>query len=302
MARRRAEQGWTRSDAVQRALESAPAQPGARRIRCPCPFCEAERGKRDVSLALSVERGTGLWYCWRCQEGGKITAPDPDAAPDPLADAPDPNLEEPNEVSLPDGFACIGEGAGLHAEVLSGVRAYAASRNVTPAIAQRLGLGGCAWGRYAQRLVAPIYSRGGERVCFGWVARDTTGTSESKYLYPHGMSRGAVMYGGEALLTPSDDPAMIVEGFMDTIPYAGDAAAVLGSPSRRHVQMMLESPRPIAIVLDRDVWPKAWSLAMLLRFEGKRAGAVCLPGTADPDEVDPAWLREEARRSLDAPL
>ncbi len=56
----------------------------------------------------------------------------------------------------------------------------------------------------------------------------------------------------------------------------------------------------LVVVLDADAWEKGLALSLRLRLEGCTAGCVKLLDGADPDEVDGAWLWEEARASLAA--
>ena len=106
------------------------------------------------------------------------------------------------------------------------------------------------------------------------------------------------MFNEAALAEVTDEPALVVEGPFDALAYWPQAVAVLGKPTEPQMLTLLRAVRPVVVVLDGDAWQEAEMLAWRLRFEGQRAGWVRLPPMVDPDEVDPAWLREEARRAI----
>ena len=254
-------------------------------LRGPCPFCEME-GHRDRKASFGVSP-SGIYSCFRCGRKGKVDVP-----ADLQQAAP---TGERAPMGPPEGFEPIWERDAWEAECYAEARAYLAKRGVGRALAREVGIGAVLSGRYHHRVVAPVL--GDEGVWLGWVGR-TWGKSDRPYIYPEGEWRATSMFNHACLRVETDEPALVVEGFFDALAYWPDSAAVLGKPSEWQVDALVESRRPVAVVLDGDAWREGWSLGELLRFRGQRAGSVRLDAGLDPDEVDRGWLREEARRCL----
>jgi hypothetical protein len=305
-----------RADAVQSSFESSARREG-RGYRVLCPFCVSSKtGRRDFSMSVT---GAGLFHCHRCATGGKLReAPDPGALD--AAEAEDAI----REFAPPEGFVPFGSGDGLTAAELNDARGYVINRGMRSLrMVRATGVGAvpawfaCSdecicrtnadpdrarfkWCRFGGRVIVPVLADDG-LTWFGFVGRDYTGKASMPYLYPPGMARGAHLYNSIALHEDSIEPVMVVEGVFDAIALWPDAVAVLGKPSHAHVDMLLASRRPVAIVLDGDAYDEARALAMRLRFDGQRAGVVQLPPKKDPDQMDLGWLKHEARECLDRP-
>jgi hypothetical protein len=265
-------------------------------LRGNCPWCELRLGKADRKQCLGLHVITGKWHCFRCGTGGLVQELPDDFSPfrekvaDP--DAPRPVL------GPPDGFYELFSGDGAGAVSLEPARRYVTrDRGITPALAREVGIGGCASGYYAGRVIVPVLGVDGD--WRWWVGRAWTKKAEKPYTYPSGDREG-VLFNPGALAVESDKPVLVVEGVFDAIAYWPDAVAVLGKPTEAHVEAFAAARRPVAIVLDGDAHDEGWALAMRLRFEGQRAGAVKLGPRIDPDEVDRDELRAEALRCLDA--
>ena len=106
------------------------------------------------------------------------------------------------------------------------------------------------------------------------------------------------MYEHRVLHETTEEPAIVVEGVFDALPYFGRALAVLGKPSPWQVEALAATQRPIAVVLDGDAWEQGWALANKLQLAGVRAGSVRLPAGEDPNSVDRNWLLYEAARCV----
>ena len=272
--------------------------------RVSCPFC-ADDGHIDRKHSLGVSSSTGRYECFRCGTKGRLDAP-----PDPSAVFP--SREEQRERVLmppPDEYVALASDRGMRAASLSPAREYLNGRGVCDtAVWRKYQIGAAADGYWAGRVIIPMLSHeDGEWL--GWIARlwckpspHAEGRHGMKYLYPKGMPRGQTFWNHRALFVESDDPVMVVEGALDALPFDEDAVACLGKLSHAQMDALQETARPVVAVLDGDAWAESWALAARLRFEGKRAGFVRLPPKVDPDEVDPEWLREEARRSLEKAL
>lgn len=272
-------------------------------IRASCPFCEDD-GHRDRKQSLAINQGTGRWFCHRCASRGRLDEPpNPSLA---LQDA----VEEKKDyeaVEPPEGYTPLYNDRSITFEP---ARAYLKGRGVSRATMREMQIGACAKGWWAGRIIVPFTSSLVGGGWLGWVARlwrakprkNAEGKDAKKYLNMPGMPAGLQLFNHDALFVETDEPLLIVEGMFDTFPFWPNAAAVLGKPSHKQVEAMAQATRPLAIVLDGDAWRESWALAARLRFDGARAGYVRLPPQKDPDEVDRAWLIEESKRCVDAPL
>lgn len=281
------------------------ARLGKKWLRLSCPFC-ADDGHVDRKHSLGVSSATGHYECFRCGTKGRLENP-----PDPTAAANYVPQEEPERVTMPppDEYRCLGVSPGLTSYSLEPAREYLIKRGLTsPEVWRKYQIGAASDGYWEGRIIIPMIAHDtGEWL--GWVARlwqnpspNAEGRHGMKYLYPKGMPRGRTFWNHRALFLDTDDPVMIVEGALDALPHGDNAVACLGKPSHIQVEWLAETERPIAVVLDGDSWGESWALAARMRFNGKRAGFVRLPPKTDPNQVDPAWLLDEARRSLEMPL
>jgi len=261
--------------------------------RCNCPFCEERVGKEDRDHTLSVNADSGGYRCFRCSAKGRIRLPE------------ERHIEKrqaPTEklfVGIPETFTLLASSQGLSATALEPARAYLRSRGLAESVWQEASIGACYGGLYAGRIVIPVLDEDGER-WRGFSSRVWTKNCDKKLKYRNatGEWRRTTIYNPNALAVETDEPCYVVEGCFDALALWPHAVAVLGDATEEHVQMLATARRPVVVVLDGDAWIKGWSLAMRLRLEGATAGAVQLPSGKDPDEVDPAWLWEEARASL----
>jgi hypothetical protein len=146
-----------------------------------CPFCIESGHSDDVGYHLGVNAGTGAGMCFRCGRKSRYMASmllrqlkidtvvnfDNGAAP---------QTEEAPPVALPKDFTLLGgnlEGLDFTAQK------YLTDRGVTLAQIRECGIGVSYIGRYAYRIVFPVWVK---RVLKGIVARDFTSRGEPKYL------------------------------------------------------------------------------------------------------------------------
>ncbi len=263
-----------------------------RAYRLNCPRCVSSKtGRADMSMGMS---GDGLFHCHRCGTGGKLRD-----GPDPSVQLASDDTDIP-EMEPPEGYIPIGHEPGLSAESFEDARAYALSRGITPSIARQLQVGAVYGGYYGGRIIIPMIDAATNK-WLGWIGRDWTGRAEKKYLYPVGMPKGSQLWNHDALFIDTYEPLLIVEGALDCIPFWPNAAAVLGQPSHEQKDAMLLAKRPLCIVLDGDMWRAGEALALWLRMQGKRAGAVTLPPRMDPDEVPRGVLLDAVDDSITSP-
>lgn len=280
----------SRADANLVRAAVAGLRPGASGwVRADCPFCPGKVG-REGKRKLNYNTATGGYICLRCHSKGWAGSEDQHHVR--IWDV----NEAPAEIAPPEGYYPLGYGPGATAEVFAPAREYAA-RRIPPSMWTDLGIGATVTGYHAHRIVIPVLDRD-ERTWLGWVARTWLPTAARKYLYPEGMRTSQILYNSSALEAFTDAPILVVEGVLDAIHLWPDAVAAFGKPGERHLEMLHASPRPVCFVLDGDAWEEAKALAWRMRFGGKIAGMVKLPPKVDPDEIEPARLRELAAQSL----
>jgi len=278
---------------VRQAMEDAKFTTASGHARADCPFCEDRVGKTDTKQCFSIHLASGWFSCWRCHIKGRLDGMEdnewvPEAAP-----------EKPPVIPPPEDFATM---ESLKSAISAGpARKYLRSRGLPESVWYAAGVGACLSGHYAGRVVVPVTAPDGEWL--GWVGRIWTKKSPSPmvrtYLNCPGMRMGGHVYNHAALLVETEKPVLVVEGCFDAIAHWPDAVAVLGKPGEAQVQELAQARRPVVVVLDGDAWAEGWAMSMQLRLAGQRAGHVRLPPCKDPDEVDPGWLWDEAKRSLD---
>ena len=283
-----------RNELARQALSAAKFVTASGHARTNCPFCEAVVGKVDKKQCLGISVRSGFYKCWRCHTKGKLDGKEFDI----------PAVEKPVEkapMQAPEGFYELGRGPGATAISFSEAREYLHHRGLTdPAVWAEARIGATLKGRCSNRVVVPVTSP--EGAWWGWVARSWLKGVDRPYLNAPGMTVGSDghFFNHAALLQPSERPVLVMEGVFDALHYWPHAVAVLGKPTEEQVHELAVCPRPVVVALDGDAWREGWALAMRLRLEGQQAGAVRLPPGADPDEVEPGWLWEEAEASLEA--
>lgn len=257
--------------------------------RVSCPLCLQTLGKEDRSKALAIFVNTWKWHCFRCGRSGRLPF-----APTGLEDVDLPSIEapDPQELEAPDGFTLLASGDGYTAFSFKPARAYLSSRRISRKTCQEIGIGATLNGKAAYRVIVPV--KGG-REWFGWVGRSWVKNASLRYLYPRGMPRGEILFNAAALQVQTEKPALIVEGVFDALPHWPDAVACLGKPTDDQLEIMLESKRPLVVLLDGDAWRESESLAFALKANGKNASYVRLPPTLDPGNFSTYELNKFAR-------
>lgn len=276
-------------------VEAAAA--GARRtptgwLRVNCPLCLDSTGTKDTRSSLAIDISSGRYMCWRCDSRGTIKLDDGPRTAEAAVSAAPPKMEPPP------GFEPLTAGRRWSTALSHvGPIRYLLSRlgNRAGTLAAEVGIGVCATGKQAGRIIVPILDLD-QKTWLGWVGRDWTGKSRLKYVYPPGMTR--VLFNRAAIEQPEVEYILVVEGVFDALACWSDVVACLGKPSRWQTEILKQCPHPIVVALDGDAWEEGWALAQQLRFGGRAAGAVRLPPRTDPATVPREWLHKEAIRSL----
>lgn len=282
----------------------------------PCPFCTGRVGTPGRGRKLGVRDDTGVFHCFRCGIVGKL-AGRASSHLKRLTDKRSGTTPPPsNEAfTLPHSFCLLADEPGASALSLEDARAYVASRNVPVHVQRAAGIGACALGRFAGRVIVPVRPDpdrdvvgdpgGAVPEVWGYIGRAWVPKSEcdAPYMYPAGMPRGLFVYNQRALWEVTEEPAGVVEGSFDTFPIHPDGVGILGDlgdATDDQFWLMVDARRPVCAVPDGDAWERGLSLALRLRVEGQRAGCVLLPPKMDPDEVPPDVLRDAMRRAVEA--
>lgn len=284
-------------------MEAQPSGNGWRRANCPlCVYYGEPSEDRRQSFGI---HDSGKWHCFRCGAFGYLGE---GAGEAPAGDST-PEFMEP-----PEGFLSLSSPDGQRAISLEPARRYVASRGMTPELIERTGIGACATGKYAGRVVVPVFETSG-KYWLGYVTRvwlgkrafkeaqaraAEEGEEIRKYLYPNWPGRGRILYNEVALREKTDVPVLAEEGVFDTFLYLPHAVAFLGKPSHDQLTLLLGAERPVAFILDGDAWREARALTLWMRLHGRPAGYVRLPPKVDPDEMNPRELVEAAKRCIAA--
>lgn len=277
-------------------------------LRACCPFCPDRAGVRDTKFSFAYDTTTGRYRCLRCQVRGKLGAGSAFSDPDLIRacggivdDAA--RAEAAREAAKPpDGFYYLQQEPALSSAACRPAFEFLEGRGVDAAKRARWKIGVSIEGRFRNRVIIPVLDAQGGWV--GFVGRSWYKKASLPYLYPRGFSRGEILFNQEAVLKKTDRPLLVVEGCFDAIALGEDAVAVLGSPSWAHQAWLLQADRPVVLVLDCDVWQRAFVMAMNLRMakamsgKNSQVGVVRLPSAVDPDECDPQEIWRAAHESL----
>lgn len=282
------------------------SQGGTEWLRAACPMCEEADGKRDKKLSLGLNPQTSGWSCFRCGQTGRLPA---DLRADlGLEDAGDyvPTTQTGGlapaapPIESPDGYVPLYEPPHVSDASLDWGRTYLeGKRRLDPVALRQMGAGAAAYGRLYGRVIFPIVGPAGlGGPWLGWFGRDALGSNPLKHRYPKGMSRADLLWNMAALELETDAPLYVCEGILDAAPLWPDGVACLGKPLDSHVARLERVRRPVVCLLDGDAWEESWMLSLRLRFSGVRAGFIRLPPKTDPNDADPAWLRDEGAKCL----
>lgn len=156
-------------------------------IQVDCPFC-LERGRQpDGRLLLGINTKDGFANCFHCgfrernfyhylsEKGVEVTIEHDNAFDDV-----EPEEKNDHKVKLPEGFTLV-----TKMDVIKTPKKYLRSRGVETWQMFRHRIGCCLSGKYANRVVFPVYERD---LLLGFVARDWTGKAAKRYLNSEGRT------------------------------------------------------------------------------------------------------------------
>lgn len=265
--------------------------------RCDCPLCLSNQGKEDRRQSLALNSETGGYVCHRCGSTGRIS---PSALSELSRSSTSFSSSPATDYSLtqrpPPGFFPL-TGENLRGRTTLRAQQYLMGRGIGPKTWEDTGMGVCISGHFARRVVVPIFDRSGQD-WQGFVARDYTGQSASRYLYPKGMKRAINLFNHHLLARDTEEPVLVVEGVFDALPHA-DAVALLGKPSRQHPDLIARTKRPIVVCLDGDAWEVSQALYMQLKLRGARACWIHMPPDKDPGDTSPEEMQRMIRAAME---
>jgi hypothetical protein len=147
------------------------------------------------------------------------------------------------DIELPAGFTTDWR------EPIGGEEAFAylhQTRKLGRATIAGYGIGYCPVGRYASRVVVPIYM-GGQLVW--WQARDITGNQEPKYLSPSG-SKKAVLFNLDR--AKKSGCLLLCEGPFDTLAVPAYGVSTLGKTLSDEQRGAILRAKPAAVLVAYD--------------------------------------------------
>ena len=239
-----------------------------------CPLCGAPK-------KLYANEETGFWTCYRCSEGGvlwqlvaamedcdertakrlvtKLSAPrlgrslaEVRAARDASNRRREAEHEPPAApCELPAEFVPVWDEAARRWEIPS----YLRTRGIRARTAARYGLGACATGRYAGRIIIPAHC-GGVLRTFQGRSTDPDCPKEYRFLGPKGTRHAAVFGLDEADGAPE---LVVVEGAFDAlrlVQFGIKTVGLMGKACAPAQVALLRAAgvRRVTLMLDGHLW------------------------------------------------
>lgn len=307
---RAAEQrGTGEHDAIINAFAGCPA--GAGWMRARCPLCLDRTGKEDRHGALGYHAETGTYKCHKCGLWGVLPiylrASIATMTPSTAVNA----ILTKGPVEQAEGYIPLFTSGGENISALNVARQYLTAprvaglknspRGLSEQACAEAGIGAALWGRLKGRIIVPFFHNWDPHAPWvGWVARDLTGTSDLKYRYAKNSQRRGYLYNEPALYVETTRPVYVVEGTLDAVALWPDAVAVLGKVDDEQAKLLTNARRPVVVCMDGDAWREGRELAVKLKLKNPAlpVGNVRLAAGVDPDEVERAWLDDQAQLAL----
>ncbi len=259
-----------------------------------CPFC-ARRGKGgDSGFRLCVHAVQGWGRCvhcdWKSRSAVKAVLRELSITDsvDFAGSAPE---EELPPVELPEDFQLLSD---PHDELDREALRYLIDRGVTPAQIREKRIGVSYVGRYAYRIIFPVYVDGDLK---GINARDFTGTSERKYLTNAGEK---YLWGFD----PRAETVVLAEGVFKALRLETatriSSAALLGHdlPERQREQIGRSALRRAILYPDPDLVGRRGFVKIADALSEIGIGvSVAWPVSVPADDAPPGDLREGVRKA-----
>lgn len=245
-----------------------------------CPFCRKIAGVEDSKFKLQYNPTKSVYHCYKCGTSGRAELPS-------LSNGAVPVVDTPKPVSLgpPKGFLSFEQGSSLAEPYIN----YMGKRGFSLNRLRGAGAGFCATGRYAGRVVFPVFKTEfalRRVVAHGWSgfsARAIYDGMEPKYLYPSGMNRRELLWGDDGKFR---ETRYIVEGVLDGLALWPFALAAFGKNVSDGQIEIIRYYRSIGsrivVCLDGDAWEECMVLATRLNLHGIGASWCKLPPKTDP--------------------
>lgn len=272
-------------------------------IRIACPLC-ADDNKR-----LYIEAESGAWLCFRCDVRGGLF----DLFNEALGLGARESFEkmrevrfrhgqryrfagleeadeEPAKVELPDQFVRF---TAMYASTERPYAAYLDGRGVNAAMRSMYGMGYCAAGPYAGRLIIPVYGAP-DNTLYTFVARsiDPNVPVREKVLYPPHSRPSETLFNLDRVLLARDyrpfPQLVLAEGVFDALVLPGNAVAILGSHLSETQMDLLAGLgaewHPFVVCMDGDEAGRRASRSIMRQLWSNMLPAVeaLLPDGTDP--------------------
>lgn len=164
----------------------------------------------------------------------------------------------PKAVSLPsDAFPAYHSNVALR---------YLRKRGVTVKEIVEHDLRYCQSGKYAGRIVVPVYDHDGN--VFGFSARGIfRWSSEPKYRFPKGFKKSWCLY-GLSDIQPGCENIVVVEGVFDKLRGGEDYVASFGKTlSEMQLHLLLSfRPKSVSVMFDSDAYDESLKAAVMLSY------------------------------------
>ena len=238
-------------------------------IRFTCPFCYERTGKADKRESMGYNRESGVCHCFKCKKKLKLDVYEVNKILGKRISMPEVRHYSPEEAAQPpEKFTPLWCKPGIDDLWLKPARDFLDKRGISRDIWGQVGIGACAFGKQATRIIIPIRNKD-DTAWAGWVGRTWHNNTNLKYIYSKGFRRDSHLLNHSAIYIETDEPVLIVEGSLDALPYWPHGVAVLGRPAKNHLNLLKHSRRPIAVCLDGDAWQEGWAFAQKLKLQKK---------------------------------
>jgi hypothetical protein len=258
-----------------------------------CPFCLKRHGSRDETGHLYVEHEQGLYYCFRCQAGGKLS---PQSTPEtPKLNGPRPVVSKVACEGFPPGTRTIeGYNSESHNDptYLKAV-SYLKSRRVTEEQARNFKLCYCTEGLYKDRLIIPVFQFG--KIAY-YMAR-ALNDHPVRYFNPKGVSRRGKLFNIDQAVRVAKAwnlPIVLCEGAFSAMRVGYHAVASLGKELDEVQAVLLASyGLPVVVLYDEGAEKDSQRAAQELHSWGTDVRVATCP-IPDPGWCQPSDLGKKA--------